>query len=215
MYQRWNGVDVAVNARLQREILLQGGISTGRAITDNCDLVTKIGNSTNIALSSQLIPIGNAPAAVGNPSTRFCHNQTPFLSNVKLLGSYTLPWDLHLSGTFQSTPGPQVTATYVASSAQIRPSLGRDLAAASSVQIEVVQPGTMYGQRMYQTDLRVAKVIKVRSSRWEAQVDLYNAFNGAAVLSQNNNYGTNGVSWQVPLTILPARLVKFGMQLTF
>jgi hypothetical protein len=46
-------------------------------------------------------------------------------------------------------------------------------------------------------------------------LDLYNAFNGNAVLSQNNNYGTSGTSWQVPLTILPGRLVKFGVQMKF
>jgi len=198
-------------------LLLQGGISTGKAVTDNCDVVSKIGNSINVALTSLLIPIGNTPAAVGNPSTRFCHLETPFLANVKLLGSYTLPWDVQLSGTFQSIPGPQITATYTASNAQVKPSLLRDLSSGASgnVQVELVEPGTLYGQRMNQVDFRFAKNFKYRMSRWQAQFDLYNALNGNVVLSQNNNYGTNGVSWLVPLTILPARLVKFGMQLNF
>jgi hypothetical protein len=217
MFQRWNGADVAINARLQNGILLQGGISIGKAVTDNCDVVSKIGNSINVALASLLIPIGNAPPQVGNPSTRFCQLETPFLSNVKLLGSYALPWAIQLSGTFQSIPGPQITATYTATSAQIKPSLGRDLSSGSTgtAQIELVQPGTMYGDRMYQIDFRLAKNLKYKSSRWQAQFDLYNALNGNSVLAPNNNYGTNGVSWQVPLTILPARLVKFGVQLSF
>jgi len=73
----------------------------------------------------------------------------------------------------------------------------------------------MYGDRMYQIDFRLAKNLKYGSTRWQAQFELYNALNGNSVLAPNNNYGTNGVSWQVPLTILPARLVKFGVQLSF
>lgn len=216
MYQKWNGIDFSVNARL-RGLLLQGGVSTGKAVTDNCDVVSKIGNSINIALTSMLIPIGNAPAAVGNPSTRFCHLESPYLSNAKMLGSYTLPGDVQFSATFQSIPGSQVTATYTATNAQIRPTLGRDLSsgATGTVQVELVEPGTLYGNRMNQVDIRLAKNLKLGTSRWQAQFDLYNALNGNVVLSQNNNYGTNGVSWLVPLTILPARLIKFGVQLTF
>ena len=45
--------------------------------------------------------------------------------------------------------------------------------------------------------------------------DLFNAFNGNAVLQQNNTYGTNGASWQVPQAVLAARLAKFTVQLNF
>jgi hypothetical protein len=34
-------------------------------------------------------------------------------------------------------------------------------------------------------------------------------------LAQNNTYGTNGTSWQAPLTVLPGRLLKFGIQMNF
>jgi len=77
-------------ARLQNGILLQGGISIGKAVTDNCDVRFEDRHSINVALASLLIPIGNAPPQVGNPSTRSVNSTTPFLSNVKLLGSYAL-----------------------------------------------------------------------------------------------------------------------------
>jgi hypothetical protein len=35
------------------------------------------------------------------------------------------------------------------------------------------------------------------------------------VLTHNNTWGTNGASWQVPTFIVQARVVKFGVQMTF
>ena len=37
--EHWNGVDFSANARLQNGLLLQGGVSTGRTTTDNCDVI--------------------------------------------------------------------------------------------------------------------------------------------------------------------------------
>ena len=36
--EHWNGVDITVNARPGAGMLLQGGVSTGRTSTDNCDI---------------------------------------------------------------------------------------------------------------------------------------------------------------------------------
>ena len=80
-----------------------------------------------------------------NPSTRFCHVETAFLTQVKFLGSYNVPKvDVQVSGTFQSIPGPQIAATYVAPNAQVAPSLGRNLSGnAQNVNVALVEPGTM------------------------------------------------------------------------
>ena len=43
-------------------------------------------------------------------------------------------------------------------------------------------------------------------------MDLYNVFNSNAVLALNTTYGPR---WQQPLTILPGRFLKFGVQLDF
>ena len=37
--RHWNGVDFSANARLQNGVMLQGGVSTGRTTTDNCDVI--------------------------------------------------------------------------------------------------------------------------------------------------------------------------------
>ena len=37
--EHWNGIDFSANARLQNGLLMQGGVSTGRTTTDNCDVL--------------------------------------------------------------------------------------------------------------------------------------------------------------------------------
>jgi hypothetical protein len=38
-----------------------------------------------------------------------------------------LPWDFEVSGVFQNLPGIPITASYAATNAEIRPTLGRNL----------------------------------------------------------------------------------------
>jgi hypothetical protein len=199
--EHWNGLDLTTNARLGNGMLLQGGVSTGRTTADECDIADK----------------------VDNPSRRFCRTQGKFLTQFKVLGAYSLPGQVQLSGTFQTTPGPAISASYVASNAQIAPSLGRNLsscpaatgACSATATINLIEPGTLYGDRMNQFDIRLAKSFIVDRLRLQASMDLYNAFNANAVLQMNTTYGTNGASWLVPQAILNGRLVKFDLQVSF
>ncbi|MEO8257884.1 MAG: hypothetical protein ABI868_11115 [Acidobacteriota bacterium] len=189
--EHWNGVDATVNVRLQRDIVLQGGFSTGRTSTDNCEIVARL----------------------DNPSPLYCHVDTAFLTQVKLLGTYTVPKaGVRVAATFQSFPGPQVLASYVALNAQVQPSLGRPLSGgASNVTVNLVSPGAIYGERTNQLDLRFARPIRVGPARPTVNLDLYNMLNTSAALTQNNNFA----SWQTPQSIVSARLVKVSVQLEF
>jgi len=191
--EHWNGVDFTMNARPRAGIMVQGGVSTGRTSTDNCEVLKTVTES--------------------GPLNAFCHVDTNFLTQVKLLGTYTFPKvDVQFSGTFQSLPGPQVTANYVATNAIIQPSLGRPLSGgAANATVNIVQPGTMYGERLNQLDLRFAKLFKYGKTRTSLNFDLYNILNANPVTSQNNNYA----AWQVPLSILDARLFKISVQFDF
>jgi hypothetical protein len=131
-----------------------------------------------------------------------------------------LPFDIQLSGTFQTSPGPEITAGGTFTNAQIVPSLGRVLSSGTSATVGLVEPRNEYGERMYQLDFRFAKRFNVNRTRFQATLDLYNALNANAILVQSNNYGattgaTTGSQWLVPAAILPARIVKFGVQVTF
>ena len=153
---------------------------------------------------------------VDNPSQLYCYTDTPLLTQVKFLGSYRLPWMIDIAATFQSVPGPALVANYVATNAQIMPTLGRNLSAGatSTVSVNVIEPGSAYLDRMNQFDLRFARMFTLGSVRVKGMVDLFNAFNNAAVLVHNPTYGSNGSAW-TPQQTLQGRLVKFEVQANF
>ena len=194
--ERWNGVDVTINARLQQGVLFQGGLSSGHTETDNCAVLAQVPEAS---------PLGGP----------YCHQLTNVLTQVKFLGGYTVPRiDVQVSGTFQSIPGPQLAANRVTTSAQT--ALGRAFTGASNVTINMVTPGTLYGERLNQLDLRFAKILKFGRTRTAVNVDLYNAFNASTVLAENPVYnGTTATGWRVPQTILQPRFARIGVQFDF
>jgi hypothetical protein len=184
----YNGVDLSVNMRLPRGIVMQGGTSTGRVSTANCFVV-------------------DSPQSLLN-----CEVTPPFLTQVKLLGVYPLPWGLQASATFQSVPGPEITAGRSYTSAEVRGSLGRPLTTGNAT-VPLIAPGTMYADRLNQLDFRASKTFSAGPGRRvQANVDLYNMFNASPVLAQNNTYGA---AWLIPTQVLQGRLVKFGLQFDF
>lgn len=213
-YEHWNGVDITMNARMSK-LLLQGGVSTGRTFEDDCEVIQALPEWPLLAGAT------SAQALRGSAnSPLYCRTQSPFLTQFKALGAYTLPYDIQLSGTFQSMPGPEVAASSTFTNAQIAPSLGRNLSSAATATVGLVTPRTVYGQRLNQLDFRVAKKFTIDRARFQAIVDLYNALNGNAVLVQSTTYGattgaTAGAVWLRPQAILPARIVKFGVQVNF
>jgi hypothetical protein len=197
----WNGIDATVNARPRPGMFFQGGVSTGRRVEDNCDVVTK----------------------VDNPSPLYCHRDEPWLTFVKGYGSYTIPRiDVVFSGTYQTKPGPLVLALYTATNGEVAPSLNRNLAgSAPSVDVHLLSPGPytttnggsgrVHGERLHQVDFRISKLLQFGGTRTRANLDIYNALNSGAVLLQNDTFG----DWQRPTEILVARFFKFSVQFDF
>jgi hypothetical protein len=190
--EHWNGMDFSANARLQNGILLQGGVSTGRTTTDNCEIVANAG---------------------GNPSLRNCHVQAAFLTQLKLLGSYNIPVvDMNLAATVQSTPGPVIAANRIYTNAEIIPSLGRPLSGgAANVTINMLDPGDIYGDRVNQFDVRLGKTFRFGGRRVMANLDIYNVFNANPVMQENGAYAV----WRTPQRIMDARLFKISGQFDF
>jgi hypothetical protein len=192
--RRWDGVDVTFNARPGEGVLLGGGVSTGRTTTDNCEI---------LAALPEMSPVG-AP---------YCRVVGAFRTQVKFLGSYTIPRvDVQVTATVQSTPGREILANYVATNADVAPSLGRNLSGgARNVTVNVVAPSTLYGERLNQFDLRFAKILRFGGRRVTAGVDLYNMLNANPVLTLNNAFAT----WQRPQSILNPRFAKLVLQMDF
>ena len=192
----WHGVDVNVNARLDNGLVLRGGVSTGRRVTDNCEIIAALPETS---------PLGMP----------YCHRADAWTgaTQVKMIASYTIPRiDLFVSGLLQSVAGPLVTANYTATNAIVAPSLGRNLSGgAANVVVNIVEPGTMYGDRMNQLDLRMGRSLPVGRGKTMLNFDVYNVLNANAVLTENPAYGR----FRQPTNVLQGRLGKISLQFDF
>jgi hypothetical protein len=121
-----------------------------------------------------------------------------------------------VAGTVQSGPGTEMLANFVATNALVQPSLGRPLSGGlANTTVPLVEPGTLFSDRLNQLDFRVSKVFRLDKSRTSLNFDLYNALNANPVTLLNMNYTGNGSTWQQPQGILPARLFKMSVQFDF
>jgi hypothetical protein len=208
----WNGVDFSIDTRLRNGVLLQGGFSTGKTMNDFCDIVDDV---PEVLQSPAAVPTGVMLVGIGAPALNvwtpagFCHQESPFLTQYKAVAAYTFPYAIRVSGTFQSVPGPVVAANNIYTG--VLPSLGRPFFLGQS-QVNVVEPGTSYGDRLNQIDLRFSKLVNLGGGRVDLNVDLYNAFNSDAILTQQNTYGA---TWTNPLSIIQPRFVKFSVRWDF
>jgi hypothetical protein len=186
----WHGVDVNINARMSNGIVMQGGTSTGRQVNDSCDLI------------------------VDNPSRRNCAVKYPFLTDLRGLASYTIPRiDVQVATTWQSKPGPELSANLVVPNAVIQPSLGRPLSGgAANVTVNVLNPGQMYGDRVNQWDLRFGKILRFGRTSTNIGIDIYNVTNSSVTLTYNGTYGS---TWLRPNSFIAARWVKVTGQFNF
>ena len=96
---------------------------------------------------------------------------------------------------------------------QIFPTLGRNpFGGATNPLVNIVKPGALYGERLNQFDVRVAKLIRHERTRTNISVDVYNPFNSNTADAYQQTYAS---SWLVPISILPARFAKPGEQFDF
>jgi len=197
--QNWNGMDFTVNVRPGAGMTVQGGVSTGRAFSDECDVIRGLPEAATL-------------------SAPYCRRLDRFLTDGKLIWTYLIPKaDVQVSGLFYSRPGPQLSANQVIPNAVVRQSLGRDLSAnAPNVTVNLVHPGTLFGERRNQLDIRFTRTVRVERMRLGANLEVYNAFNSNTVLSESATYRDGSLSgWRIPQTIVPPRFVKLSAQIDF
>jgi len=151
-----------------------------------------------------------------NPLNPYCHFADAFKMQMKWLGTYTIPKALvQVSATFQSVPGTSLAANYAAPNAAIAPSLGRNLSGnLANATVNLIEPGSQYGDRINQLDFRAGKVFRFGRTRTQISLDLYNLLNVDAVQSYNQTFVANG-SWLLPTGILAARFAKITGQIDF
>ena len=219
----YNGVDASVNWR-GRGLTLFAGLSTGRTSTSQCFVV----DAPVVYLTpTPLVSPATATAANAQSPMANCNVVPPFLTLYKGYGVYMLPWGMSISGTYQAVPQPAsagaltaITADYVATNAEIRPSLGRDLAAGanSTVTLELLRPFAMRGGHTKQLDLRIGKLLtSTGDRRVRLSLDIYNVFNSSDWQTITTRLSSNAAAnrWQRPTLILQARYIQIGTQIDF
>jgi hypothetical protein len=120
-----------------------------------------------------------------------------------------------LSGTFRSDQGASLAANYVVSSAEAARTLGRPLSGnAPSITVNLLEPGTVWGDRVNVFDLRVAKILRFGRTRTSVGVDIYNLLNTSAVINYNQAFNPGG-RWLVPTTVVAPRFAKLSASVDF
>ncbi len=145
----------------------------------------------------------------------YCHQATNWLTQVKLLGSYNIPRiDVHGQRHAAEPAGPADPGELQPADrrARRRPSAGRSRAAPRTSRSGLIDPGTIYGDRLNQVDFRVSKMLRFDRTRTTVSLDFYNMMNVSTVLAQNNTFGP---VWLRPSSIFPARFAKVSLQFDF
>jgi len=186
-------------------------------------------NATNISsVQGNITPLVNDAAP--------CRINPPWYQNLqfKMIAVYTLPWwKIKLSANEQNLPSIplQGTYSYRCSTAATCASAGVQFLPNSNGhttftgnptnKVEVITPQTLFPfGRDNQLDFRVAKDINI-TERWkiEPTADFYNLLNANPILTVGTAYNTSapGVAgaWRNVTSLLPGRLIKFGVHLNF
>ncbi len=189
----FDGIDVNMNARLGDKGKIGGGLALGNTVVDDCG------------------------AAVDSPEgLRFCRNIRSWSTDVqlKINGTYMFPKNVLGSVVFQTVPGVPITASYVATNAEITPTLGRNLSAGANgtTTIQLIEPNTLFEDRTTTMDLRLSKRVKTSRLTANLNLDLYNALNASTPQAINTQFGPQ---WLNVLNVMSGRLLRFGVQIEF
>ena len=219
--EMWHGVDLSVSARLEG-VLLQGGLATGRRITDYCGYqeaqpevlfgdfsaweASRVGRGT----TGQLAGIAGSRGTLA--AREFCRAEDNWLTNLSLSGSYTLPYDIDISAAFFSRPGPRREAIYEVPLTEATAALGRR-PNFDRIALNILPPGSVFGDRLNQLDLRIAKLLDFGlGSNLRASFDIYNLLNENAVSREQQAFGA---AYLMPIGLQPGRLAKVSFQFNF
>ena len=212
--QYFDGFDATISMR-SRRLSAFAGVSAGRTVADNCAVRAALPELSTTTSGTSAFGQGLATSAV-TPVSPYCRASTGILAHGRALGSYLVPKiEVQLAAVFQSRPGAMLVANYAAPNAVVAPSLGRNLSGgAANVTVNLIEPGSLYGDRFQEIDVRVAK--RLRLGRWRSllAVDVYNVLNASAVLAYNSAFVPQG-TWLQPMMIQTPRFVRFAAEIEF
>jgi len=189
--QSTDSVSLNVTARPRFGLTMQGGFNYAKTTFDSCDVRAVLPESS--------------------PTNPWCNTSTSLL-RMTALGSYVVPKvDVQLAFTLRSDAGAPLNANFTASPANT--TLGRPFAGASqTITVNLIEPGTLYGDRVNQLDLRVSKLLRFGRTRSSVGLDVVNLMNANPVLTYNQAFTS---TWLRPNSVLQPRFVKVSAKLNF
>jgi hypothetical protein len=207
--ETYNGGDFNLNWRMGNGGTVGGGLTWGDAHINDCYVVD---DPTQLRFCDRRVDPAGGLARGG--------------LQVKLLGAYPLPGGWQASASFQSVRGPEIQAVWTSTTfndtIRFPNSTRTSLGATPSIAVQLIEPGTLYDDRLNQMDLRGTRTFGRGKTRVRLMVDLYNALNGNPVLTRSIPLTTNdtyapppSVSWGRPVGVLEPRLFKIGAQFDF
>jgi hypothetical protein len=183
-----DALDVIVNGRTAFGLTFQGGSSTRWTTSDSCEIRAAVPESS--------------------PLNPYCDTSTGALTQFRALATYTIPAaDVQIGAVYQDKPGPPIAANATLF-------LG---APVSITTVNIIEPGTLYGERIAQLDLRVAKVLRFGRRRAAVGIDLYNALNSSDALAYTSSFVqfVNAEFPARPTSVMSPRLLRITADVSF
>ncbi len=196
-YSSYNGMLFNISARASKGLTLQGGINSGKTVTDSCEIRAQLPETS--------------------PTNAYCHNDPGLITKMSAVGSYVVPKiDVLFAGTLRSDQGAALAANWNAPTATvINPALNRTISGgATTLNLNILPPGSVWGDRVNEIDLRFAKILRFGRMRTNVGVDVYNILNSNAILQYNQTF-TPGGAWLAPQSVLTPRFLKISAQIDF
>ncbi len=191
-------MEVSFSARLVKGTVL-GGWTMEKNISVFCDYNDDPnGTSTSDLYQGMTVSTGG----------RFCDMRqydVPFRHELKLSGTYPLPFGVDVGAVLQSYPGSPRVITW-----QPAASLFPGGSRTNSETIILTKPGALFLPRYSQLDINFKKNFRAGQKRFSLQLDLFNALNGNAIWATNNSIGS---SLGQVTSILQGRLPRLAFQM--
>jgi hypothetical protein len=131
--------------------------------------------------------------------------------------------DVNVSAVFQDKPNigtdqiASLQATYTLAQSDVDAAaaqIGRPLTGAA-LQVNLEQPGAVYGERIRQLDISAKKNIRFSGRRLTLGVDFYNLMNNNVTLGFNQTFVPGTPGWGFPTSYMNPRVIRLNAEFSW
>jgi hypothetical protein len=194
----YNGVDVALTARMGGGGVLFGSWTAERNVSNFC---ANDDNPNGVNIADRYT---GANVSAGG---RFCNQGDfgmPLRHEFKFAGSHPVRWGIDVGAVLQSYAGGERIITWEPAAASFPGGRTR------TETITLNAPGSLFYPRYNQLDFNIKKTFRHGRKTYSGQVDWFNVLNGNAVFTRNSQVGNSLGQIQ---TILQGRMLRLAFQM--